>query len=192
MGERSAEPEYMEEDFFHMKDDEDDLCFDLNNHTNEAVESLPLIIDRRQLCDVGELQQKQIELKRKIFEASESTIIHNKRAHIKRIKQRNYLIGQKVLFRNPESAGLASTLNVRGTVMEKIGRDLYKVKYRRGRWFFLGMKWCVTTQKLKISRLNLKMSFRREGYQLNTCLRKFQNLVSEKLHYCKAKMEMVH
>jgi hypothetical protein len=36
---------------------------------------------------------------------------------------------KKVLFRNPNSDGLASTLNVRGNVTEKIGTDLYQVEY---------------------------------------------------------------
>ena len=77
-----------------------------------------------------ELQLQQ--LKKKIFEATESTILQKKRAHIKTLKYRNYSNGQNVLFRNPESTGLSNTFNVRGTVTEKLGRDLYKVEYCSG------------------------------------------------------------
>ena len=45
------------------------------------------------------------------------------------MKLRHYAIGQIVLFRNPHHGGLVSTLNVRGEVKEKVGRDLYKVQY---------------------------------------------------------------
>ena len=69
---------------------------------------------------------------KKLFEATESTILHNKRAHIKKLKYRNYSNGKNVLFCNPENTGLSNTLNVHGTITEKLGRDLYKIEYCSG------------------------------------------------------------
>ena len=45
------------------------------------------------------------------------------------MKPTHYKTGQCVLFQNPQNEGLATSLNVRGQVIEKVGRDLYKVKY---------------------------------------------------------------
>ena len=130
IGDRCAEPEYMEEDFLFMDTDEDDLSFELHTlsktgkfmHTNDQQ-------NQQALYMLGAMQVEQAQLKRKIFESTESTILHNKRAHIKKIKHRNYPVGQNVLFRNPNSTGLSTTLNVRGKVVDKLGIDLYKVEY---------------------------------------------------------------
>ena len=46
---------------------------------------------------LGEVQLQQAELKKKVFEATECTIVHNKRAHIHKMKRRNYTTGQIVL-----------------------------------------------------------------------------------------------
>ena len=125
MGANFAKHECLE-DFL---DEEEKLCFDPN-----SVSSFDIFLphchgNQLTLKILGEAQLQQAELKRKTFEATESTILHNKRAHIKKIKHRRYSRGQKVLFRNPNSDGLASTLNVRGNVTEKIGTDLYQVEY---------------------------------------------------------------
>ena len=75
---------------------------------------------------LGEMHLRQSALNNKMFEATESTILHNKRAHIKKIKRRNYSNGQTVLFRNPNSDGLA------------IGIDLYRVQYGQENIVLLG------------------------------------------------------
>ena len=129
MGDKCAEHEYMEEDFLSINDAEEDLYFDLNSVSLCDI-SVPLHHgDKQTLQMLGKVQLQHAELKKKIFEATESTILHNKRAHITRMKHRNYSMGQSVLFRNPNSDGLASTLNVRGKITEKIGIDLYQVQY---------------------------------------------------------------
>lgn len=113
-----------------LDDNEDYQYFDLNTvHTTSTLLHTHDQPNQQALHMLGELQAKQAELKWKVFEATESTILHNKRAYIKKIKHRNYPTGQNVLFRNPNSAGLASTLNVREKVIEKLGKDLYRVKY---------------------------------------------------------------
>ena len=129
MGDCSAEHEYMEEDFLFINDDgEEEFSFDPSSSSSDI--SLPKYHGNQQTLQMlGEVQLKQAEGKRKVFEATESTILRNKRAHIKRIKHRNYSKGQNVLFRNPNSAGLATTLNVRGKVTDRIGTDLYQVQY---------------------------------------------------------------
>ena len=129
MGDVSAERSFMEEDFFFISADDDDLCFDLNSESSCSM-SLPTHYENpKKLKMLGEMRLRQSGLNKKMFEATESTILHNKRAHIKKIKHRNYSNGQTVLFRNPNSDGLANALNVRGKVLEKIGIDLYRVQY---------------------------------------------------------------
>ena len=129
MGDKYAGHEYMAEDFLSIGDDEDDLCFDPNSMSTSNI-SIPTHHQHDlTLQALGEVQLHQSQLKSKIFEATESTILHNKRAHIKKIKRRNYSTGQNVLFRNPKSTGLVSALNVRGTITGKIGIDLYRVQY---------------------------------------------------------------
>ena len=124
-----AKHECLEEDFLFVKDEEEELCFDPNSVSSSDM-FLPHCHGNQLTFQIlGEAQLQQAELKRKTFEATESTILHNTRAHIKKIKHRRYSRGQKVLFRNPNSDGLASTLNVRGNVTEKIGTDLYQVEY---------------------------------------------------------------
>lgn len=81
------------------------------------------------LISVSKLQTLQDEQKCGVFESTEATIYRNRRAHVKRIRPHNFSTGDSVLFRNPESRGLATTLNIIGIVEEKVGRDLYKVKH---------------------------------------------------------------
>ena len=148
MRDTCAEPECMEEDFLLLEHDENDLFFNLDTATTEGTLAHTPEQNEQVLHMLGEMQVQQGELKKKIFEATESTILHNKRAHIKKLKYRNYSNGQNVLFRNPESTGLSNTLNVRGTVIEKIGRDLYKVEYCSGTKsivLLLVVKWCAIT-----------------------------------------------
>lgn len=121
MGYFSAEHEYMEEDFLFINDDEEENSFDPSSSSSDI--SLPKYHGNQQtLHMLGEMQLKQGEGKRKVFEATESTILCKKRAHINRIKHRNDSRGQNVLFRNPNIAGLASTL-------KEFGTDLYQVHY---------------------------------------------------------------
>ena len=121
MGDKCVQHEFMEEDFFYINDDEEDLFFDPNSTRSSHI-SLPDYYENEQMLKMlREVQLQQAELKKKVFEATECTIVHNKRAHIHKMKRRNYTTGQIVLFCNPNGAGLASTLNVRGKVTEKIG-----------------------------------------------------------------------
>ena len=71
----------------------------------------------------------QEEQKRNVFEATEATIYRNKRSLVKKIRTRNFCLGDVVLFKNPEDGGLATTLNIEGHIEEKVGRDLYRVGY---------------------------------------------------------------
>ena len=123
----SAEQEFMEDFIFKTKDEEDFSkaghyinigCFYFQNRPECTKNTI-----------YNKLQLNQAQLKKNVFEATESTIYCNKRARIKKIKIRNYTLGQTVVFRNPHHGGLVNTLNVRGEVKEKIGRDLYKVHY---------------------------------------------------------------
>ena len=117
------------EDFFTIHDDEEELYFDPSSVSSCDMSLSKHYGKQQALQMLGEVQLQQAEITKKVFEAMESMILHNKRAHIKRMKLRNYSRGHNVLFRNPSSDGLASTLNVRGEIVEKIGIDLYQVKY---------------------------------------------------------------
>ena len=100
--------------------DEEDLEFDLNYTDHDSYLTL-LTTDQKTLEKVGQMQKQEAEQKCMVFEATELSICQNKRAHIRKM---NFAIGECVLFRNPDAHGLVSTLNVRGCVKEKVGRDL--------------------------------------------------------------------
>ena len=131
MGTRSAQQEFMEEDFMFRDDDDEDLHFDPTSTSSSSPIAPPhsFTTEQEALAVIRQAQLQQAEQKHMVFEATEATICRNKRAYIKKMKPRHYTIGQRVIFKNPDLDGLASTLNVRGQVNEKVGRDLYRVKY---------------------------------------------------------------
>ena len=124
-------PQFMEEDYMYMNDDENELNFDLHSTLSTSNISIPNYHtgNNEILSSIGRIQIQQVEQKRAVFESSEAMVSRNRRAHIRKLKPRDFRIGECVLFKNPENDGLATTLNVRGVIEEKVGRDLYRVGY---------------------------------------------------------------
>ena len=121
---------FMPEDFMFADDNEDTLTYAPEiGPSNKYVLPDYTQVDQNTLLEIAEHESLQREQKRDVFEAAESAIVRNRRAHIKRIKYHEYLKGDKVWIKNPSNHSIVSTLNVQGEVLEKVGRDLYKVAY---------------------------------------------------------------
>ena len=121
----------MEEDFLYINDGEDERVIDLQHQPPNQTIEIPKynISADKNIVTLDKLQMLQDEQKSGVFESTEATIYRNRRAHVKKIRPHNFNTGDSVLFRNPETHGLSSTLNVIGTVGDKIGRNLYRVEH---------------------------------------------------------------
>ena len=131
VGKVPVQPEFMEEDFMYATDNDNDFEFNLHALQSVTVVSVPdysMCNDQpRTLLACNRSHQE--EQKRCTFEATEATIARNRRSQVKKIRARNFSVGDAVLFKNPTRSGIATTLNVEGCIEEKVGRDLYRVSY---------------------------------------------------------------
>ena len=127
VGKVPVQPEFMEEDFMYAMDSEND--FDFNLHALQRVTVPDYTRDNQAMAFLACKQSLQEEQKRDTFEATEATITRNRRSQVKKLRYRNFSVGDTVLFKNPKLSGIATTLNVEGCIEEKVGRDLYRVSY---------------------------------------------------------------
>ena len=93
-------PQFMEEDYMYMYNDENELNFDLHSTLSTSNISIPNYHtgNNEILSSIGRIQIQQVEQKRAVFESSEAMVNRNRRGHIRNLKPQDFRIGECVLF----------------------------------------------------------------------------------------------
>ena len=92
------------------------------------IENLLSCDNQCDLNGIAKMENTRLLINKKAFEATESTIIKNRRAHLPKVKLPVFTVGDEVLFRNPNrTSTLSGTLNIQGVVTGKLSNNVYQV-----------------------------------------------------------------
>ena len=108
VGKVPIQPEFMEEDFLYAVDTDNELEFDVNASQSEDVTYITQynMHDNDTMARLARMQSLQEQQKKEVFESTEATITRNRRSQVKRIRNRNFTVGDSVIFRNPDHSGM--------------------------------------------------------------------------------------
>ena len=88
----------------------DDNNFQFHIHSLQPATAIAApeytVRDNDALAHLAHMQSQEEEQKRTTFEATEATIVQNRRSQVKKIKARKFSVGNAVLFKIPIAVAL--------------------------------------------------------------------------------------